>query len=166
MFLAMSEEKRLPFAGYSSRRSDSRARRSVGSELNCTAGKRGEGSRESSLPLFPSSLPSFFFLCEFFSRAVLSERLEQATLSYNIRSKNYSLRTLTVFLGGKRISRLSCLYARAYLKKCRRLKQNLGVFLNHGHNILFSFSASARSVTLRAVVSSCRTLPAWRNHCP
>ena len=99
MFLAMSEEKRLPFAGYSSRRSDSRARRSVGSELNCTPGKwGGGGSRESPLPPFPSSLPSFFFfLREFFSRAVLSDRLEQVTLSYTIRSKNNCLRTLPVF---------------------------------------------------------------------
>ena len=142
MFLAMSEEKRLPFAGYSFRRSDTRAQRSVGSELNCTAGKREGGSRERvPSPFSPLVCPRFFFLREFFSRAVLSERLEQATLSYNIRSKNNCLRTLTVFFfGGKRISRLSCLYARAYLKKCRRLKQNFGVFLNHGQNILFFFS--------------------------
>ena len=133
------------------------------------SGKTGEGGggveRESPPPVPLESALVFFFLREFFSRAVLSDRLEQATLSYTIRSKNNCLRTLTVFFCGKRISRLGCLYARAYLKNCRRLKQNLGVFLNHGHNILFFFSASARSVTLRAVVSSCRTLPAWRNHC-
>ena len=54
----------------------------MGSELSCTPGKRGGtggGARELS-PLFPlySSLV-FFFLREFFSRALLSERLEQAT---------------------------------------------------------------------------------------
>ena len=52
-----------------SRRSDSRARRSVGSELNCTSGKRERGEQRGTL---------IFFLREFFSRALLSERLEQA----------------------------------------------------------------------------------------
>ena len=61
----------------------------MGSELSCTQGKRGEGGwngggdeneRTRSLPLSPSSRPSiFFFLREFFSRALLSERLEQAS---------------------------------------------------------------------------------------
>ena len=69
-------------------RSDSRARRLVGSELNCTPGKRGGGgarAREVPSPFLPSlplplpSLPSFFILREFFSRALLFERLEQAT---------------------------------------------------------------------------------------
>ena len=69
-------------------RSDSRARRLVGSELNCTPGKRGGGgarAREVPSPFLPSlplplpSLPSFFILPEFFSRALLFERLEQAT---------------------------------------------------------------------------------------
>ena len=71
-------------------RSDSRARRLVGSELNCTPGKRGGGGREQGKSLPPSSLlyrfpppppslPSFFILREFFSRALLFERLEQAT---------------------------------------------------------------------------------------
>ena len=55
-----------------SRRSDSRARRLLGSELKCTPGKRGEGKQK--------SLPSFMFLCEFFSRALLSEHLEQARI--------------------------------------------------------------------------------------
>ena len=50
-----------------SRLSDSRVRRSVGSELNCTV-HRENGS----------SLQSFFFPREFFSRVLLSERLEQA----------------------------------------------------------------------------------------
>ena len=40
----------------------------VGSELNCTSGKREEKTRV-----------DFLFLREFFSRALLSERLEQAT---------------------------------------------------------------------------------------
>ena len=71
-----------------SRRSDSRARRSVGSELNHTPGKRGEkregrGKNEATAfppsPVFSSSLPPFFFLREFFSSALQSERLEQAT---------------------------------------------------------------------------------------
>ena len=52
-----------------SRLSESRARRSVGSELNCTV-HRENGS----------SLHSFFFPREFFSRALLSERLEQAKI--------------------------------------------------------------------------------------
>ena len=56
------KEKRLPFAGYSSRCSDSRARRSVGSELNCTAGKRGGRERVPS-PLSP--LVVFFFFVNF-----------------------------------------------------------------------------------------------------
>ena len=70
-------------------RSDSRARRLVGSELNCTPGKRGGvGGREQGKCLPPSSLlsrfpplvsPLFFILREFFSRALLFERLEQAT---------------------------------------------------------------------------------------
>ena len=50
-----------------------------------TPGKRGRGggvggrARERRYLQSPSSLPSFFFLREFYSRAVLSERLEQAT---------------------------------------------------------------------------------------
>ena len=43
----------------------------MGSELSCTPGKRGGGG--------PSSSPRFFFLLEFFSPALLSERLEQAS---------------------------------------------------------------------------------------
>ena len=66
-----------------SRRSDSRARRSVGSELNCTPGKRVGWVPSPflpSLPLSPSSLPSFLILREFFSRPLLFLRsLEQAT---------------------------------------------------------------------------------------
>ena len=40
---------------------------------------RGDGGRdrERENPFFPLIFPSFFFLREFFSRAVLSERLEQ-----------------------------------------------------------------------------------------
>ena len=56
-------------------------RRVWGASLNCTPrkrGGRGGGAQETSLPLFPSSLPSFLFLREFFSCAPLSERLEQA----------------------------------------------------------------------------------------
>ena len=56
-----------------SRRSDSRARQSVGSELNCTPGKWEGGWGD-------GVSPSVFFLPEFFSRALLSERLEQASL--------------------------------------------------------------------------------------
>ena len=72
-----------------SRRSDSRARRSTRSELNCTPGKRGkrgmrgewgksEGTHSLQVPspLFPF-LPSIIFR-EFFSTALLYERLEQA----------------------------------------------------------------------------------------
>ena len=51
--------------------SDSKARRSVGNELNCTPGKRGGGREQ-------GGVPSFFFLREFFCRALLSERLKQA----------------------------------------------------------------------------------------
>ena len=48
----------------------------MGSELSCKPRKRGEG-----LPLSPSSLPSFFFfLREFLSCALLSERLEHASI--------------------------------------------------------------------------------------
>ena len=45
-------------------------------------GKTGGGGRgrASSLPLSPSSLPSFLFLREFFSRSLLSEPLEQAII--------------------------------------------------------------------------------------
>ena len=67
----------------------------MGSELSCTPEKRGGGGEqggggesdlpssppapegERSLPLSPSSLPSFFYLREFFSCSLLSERLEQ-----------------------------------------------------------------------------------------
>ena len=56
-------------------RSDSRARRLLGSELKCTPGKRGEGGGDKQ-----KSLPSFMFLCEFFSGALLSEHLEQARI--------------------------------------------------------------------------------------
>ena len=66
-----------------SRGSDSRARRSVGSELNCTPRKRGGREKEGGgmrprEPFPPLVCPRFFFLPEFFSRALLSERLEQA----------------------------------------------------------------------------------------
>ena len=43
----------------------------MGNELNCTPGKRGGGERT-------GGVPSFFFLREFFCRALLSERLKQA----------------------------------------------------------------------------------------
>ena len=56
-----------------SRHSDSRERRTVGSKLNCTPGKRGGGGRGGG-----GISPLFFFLHEFFSRALLPERLEQA----------------------------------------------------------------------------------------
>ena len=56
-------------------RSDSRARRLLGGELKCTPGKRGEGRGGKQ-----KSLPSFMFLCEFFSGALLSEHLEQARI--------------------------------------------------------------------------------------
>ena len=66
----------LPWVAYS-RRSDSRARPLLGSELKCTPGKReGGGGR----PPKQKSLPSFMFLCDFFSRALLSEHLEQARI--------------------------------------------------------------------------------------
>ena len=44
-------------------------------------GETGGGAREreNASPPSPSSLPSFFSLREFFSLALLSERLEQAT---------------------------------------------------------------------------------------
>ena len=61
-------------------------------------GKGGGGgeSERSSLPLSPSSLPSFFFFFrEFFSRALLSERLEQAIPS---RSAGYLNRTAIIVL--------------------------------------------------------------------
>ena len=63
----------LPWVA-SSRRSDSRARRLLGSELKCIPGKRGGGGGKQ------KSLPSFMFLCDFFSRALLSEHLEQARI--------------------------------------------------------------------------------------
>ena len=69
-----------------SRRSDSRARGSVGSELNCTPGKRGRGSEggedESPPPYPPLVSPRFSFLREFLSRSLLSERLEHAMYSF------------------------------------------------------------------------------------
>ena len=55
-------------------RSDSRARRLLGSELKCTPGKRGEGGGGGGKQ---KSLPSFMFLCEFFSGALLSEHLNR-----------------------------------------------------------------------------------------
>ena len=58
-------------------RSDSRARRLLGSELKCTPGKRGEGGGGGGKQ---KSLPTFMFLCEFFSGALLSEHLEQARI--------------------------------------------------------------------------------------
>ena len=124
-----------------SRRSDSRTRLSVGNELNCTPGKRGEGgggARESSLPLSPSSLPSFFFFFVNFSPALYFLNAWNRLLYLIINS----LRTQTFFFWweAEYVSRLSCLYARAYLKKCRRLKQNLAVFFNHGHIFFFFFS--------------------------
>ena len=54
----------------------------VGSELNCKRGEKNEGR---------TVLPSICFLREFFSRALLSEGLEQATL------KIQRKRCLTVF---------------------------------------------------------------------
>ena len=53
-----------------SRLSDSRARRSVGSELNCTTGKRGGGGEqgaesERSSPFPPLVCPRFFFFVNF-----------------------------------------------------------------------------------------------------
>ena len=58
------------------------------SELSCTPEKRGRGGAGGGrfLPLSRSSLPSFFFFFsrEFFSRALLSERLEQARNHVNL----------------------------------------------------------------------------------
>ena len=53
-------------------------RRVWGASLNCTPRKRGRGrgEQDTSFPLSPSSLPSFLFLREFFSRALLSEAKE------------------------------------------------------------------------------------------
>ena len=45
----------------------------MGSELNCTQGKQGE-----------TGAPMFFFPCQFFARALLSENLEQATIGDKI----------------------------------------------------------------------------------
>ena len=64
-----------------SRRSDSKARLSMGSELNCTPGKQRGGGE----------------LREFFSRALLSERLEQAIVA---RDSNLATTTSYVFQGG------------------------------------------------------------------
>ena len=41
-------------------------------------GRGDEGGREFSTPFPPLVSPRFFFVREFFSRALLSERLEQA----------------------------------------------------------------------------------------
>ena len=57
-------------------RSDSRARRLLGSELKCTPGERGEGGGGRGA----NKRVSFMFLCEFFSGALLSEHLEQARI--------------------------------------------------------------------------------------
>ena len=58
------------------------------SELSCTPEKRGRGGTGGGrfLPLSLSSLPSFFFFFsrEFFSCALLSERLEQARNHVNL----------------------------------------------------------------------------------
>ena len=75
-----------------SRRSDSRARRSIGSELNCTPGKRGASSLALAppprLPRFPrvqfNSLPTD-------CRALLSESLEQATTHCTCTRSTYSV---------------------------------------------------------------------------
>ena len=45
----------------------------VGSKLNCTQEKQGE-----------TGAPMFFFRCQFFARALLSENLEQATIGDKI----------------------------------------------------------------------------------
>ena len=45
----------------------------VGSKLNCTQEKLGE-----------TGTPMFFFRCQFFARALLSENLEQATIGDKI----------------------------------------------------------------------------------
>ena len=58
-------------------------------------GRGGGESERSSLPLSPSSLPWFFFFREFFSRALLSERLEQAIPS---RSAGYLNRSAIIVL--------------------------------------------------------------------
>ena len=66
----------------------------MGSELSCTPGKQwgggmgGESEVTRSLPLSPSSLPSFFFR-EFFSLALLSERLEQAKFAVKLHFANF-----------------------------------------------------------------------------
>ena len=84
-----------------SRRSDSRARRSVESELNCTPRKQGGGGgggreRENASPPFP---PLVFFLRELFSRALLSERLEQAIIQFVV----YSTRNPVVYRTAKKV---------------------------------------------------------------
>ena len=68
----------------------------MGSELSCTPGKQwgggggggGEGGVKSSPPPPPPSLPSFFFR-EFFSLALLSERLEQAKFAVKLRFADF-----------------------------------------------------------------------------
>ena len=87
-----------------SRRSDSRARRSEESELNCTPRKQGGGGggggggreRENASPPFP---PLVFFLRELFSRALLSERLEQAIIQFVV----YSTRNPVVYRTAKKV---------------------------------------------------------------
>ena len=74
-----------------SRRSDSRARRSIRSELNYTPGKRGA----SSLALAPHPLPRFprvqFNSLPTDCRALLSESLEQATTHCTCTRSTYSV---------------------------------------------------------------------------
>ena len=53
----------------------------MGSELSCTPGKQGGGEEGGAIVLSPFPLlvsPRFLSLREFFSRALLSERLEHA----------------------------------------------------------------------------------------
>ena len=53
--------------------------------------RESERERESSLPFSPSSLPSFFFLREFLSCALLSERLEQANFFKTFKASYFLL---------------------------------------------------------------------------
>ena len=117
----------------------------MGSELSCTQGKRGGGGRTGGgararerdrvlSPLLPLVSPRFCFLREFFSRALLSERLEQANCEiWHFHVVVVQLRPRNVQESVMHVQ--SCCFANLNLllygsSRCRRLRRCLSSVLS------------------------------------